>query len=438
MNRLRSKWTAASGRPAVNGGADPAFRRSHRVAGAALYTAVRGALLAVAGLVAWGAGAAAPQTPLTPADDAVMLERSRGARDPALASLTELRKPLTANPGDAAAAAAYAHAAIAAGRASSDPRYFGYARAALAPWLMLDDPPLEMRLLRSTLAQREHRFEAALTDLDAVLLTDPANVQALLSRAVIRTVQGRPRDAAENCARLANLGTQLIAVACAASVASLDGRAELAQTTLVRALAVGAAGASDDVLAWVLTMAAEIAARREDHAAARKLFDAALTVVNRSNAPGGYLRAAYADFLIDQKQPAEARALLASETANDALLLRLVLAEGALPDAREAYERHLALLRQRFDLQRARDEALHRRDEARFLLDVEQAPVQALPVAASNWDDQREPADALLLLRAAVAAGDPVPAAPVLAWIKDTGIEDPAIRRLAAQLAPSS
>jgi hypothetical protein len=47
------------------------------------------------------------------------------------------------------------------GRVSGDPRYAGYAEAALAPWWHLDQPPQEVLVLRATLRQRMHLFDAA-------------------------------------------------------------------------------------------------------------------------------------------------------------------------------------------------------------------------------------------------------------------------------------
>ena len=52
-----------------------------------------------------------------------------------------------------------------------------------------------------------------------------------------------------------------------------------------------------------------------------------------------------------------------------------------------------------------------------------------------NWARQRGPADARILLEAALAAGAPEAARPVLEWLQATRIEDVALSRLAEQLA---
>ena len=58
----------------------------------------------------------------------------------------------------------------------------------------------------------------------------------------------------------------------------------------------------------------------------------------------------------------------------------------------------------------------------------------ALALARDNWDVQREPADARLLLEAARAAGDPAAAGPVLDFLAATGLEDSMIARAADAL----
>ena len=76
---------------------------------------------------------------------------------------------------------------------------------------------------------------------------------------------------------------------------------------------------------------------------------------------------------------------------------------------------------------------MSQREEARFLLAGD--PEAALRLAQANWASQREPWDARVLLAAALAAGQPQAAAPVLEWMAATGIEDVALRALAGRAA---
>ncbi|MDP1108498.1 hypothetical protein, partial [Klebsiella pneumoniae] len=86
----------------------------------------------------------------------------------------------------------------------------------------------------------------------------------------------------------------------------------------------------------------------------------------------------------------------------DALLLRRVIALRALGRESAALA---AQMRERLAAADRREPGRHAREQARFALDVESQPRAALRLAQANWAFQREPADAVLLLRAALAAG---------------------------------
>jgi hypothetical protein len=76
-----------------------------------------------------------------------------------------------------------------------------------------------------------------------------------------------------------------------------------------------------------------------------------------------------------------------------------------LPERRERYDADRAELAARFDATRRRGDTVHRREEARYALEVENDPARALGLARANFAVQKEPADARLLADAARAAG---------------------------------
>jgi len=124
--------------------------------------------------------------------------------------------------------------------------------------------------------------------------------------------------------------------------------------------------------------------------------------------------------------------LLRDQTRADNLLLRLALAERSLGSP--AATAHVEALRDRFASSAQRGESLHLREESRFVLAVENDPQRALALAAANWKVQREPADLRVLLEAALAANDPAAAAPALAFLDATHLEDRALTGLRARL----
>ena len=80
-------------------------------------------------------------------------------------------------------------------RAEADPRFLGYAEAALGYWSNLAQPPASVLVVRATIRQSNHDFARALADLDLAVKLDPNNTQAWLTRASIFQVQGRYTEA---------------------------------------------------------------------------------------------------------------------------------------------------------------------------------------------------------------------------------------------------
>jgi len=381
--------------------------------------------IAAALLLCGPPGQAAPRLPI---DDREVLERLPfTVGDLRLRELRPLRAALARNPRDLRAAVALARACVEAGRTTGDPRYSGYAEAALAPWWALPEPPAEVLILRAVLLQRVHRFEAALADLDRLLAHQPRHAQAHLTRATILQVQGRLDEAGRACEALRGLVPPLHALSCAASVAGSTGRLGSALADLATALA-RTPDADAGTRAWVLGTLAELSERAGHHGVADAHFRAALS----ADPDDQYLLAAYADFLLARGRSGAVRALLAKRGRADGLLLRLALAATANgdPGAVALTEQ----LRARFDAAARRGDRVHLREEARYTLHLLRDPHAALALALDNWALQKEPADLLVLAEAASATGDRDALAMVRAWRARTGFED--IRIDAALGAP--
>src|SRR6185295_11330407 len=318
--------------------------------------------------------------PYIPYGDTEVLERLPERTDPSLRDIKRLRASLSQHPDDLALAVRLGRRAIEASRDTGDPRFLGQAQAALAPWWKLSDPPAPALLLRATIKQSNHDFEGALTDLDRLIAAHPAHGQALLTRATVLTVQGKYRSARADCARIARLAVPLVFAACDAAPASLSGDAESAYLSLISAL-THASDADAALREWVLTLAGEIADRRGDHTAAETHFRTALALEPRDP----YLIAAYCDFLLDGGRAREVPPLVANQTRNDNLLLRLALAEKQLPDATSAFIQHRRELADRFHAANRRGDSLHKREEARYLLTIEGDAAGSLRLARENW-----------------------------------------------------
>jgi hypothetical protein len=366
--------------------------------------------------------------PYVPADPKAVLERLPEApADSFSRELRQLRRELARDPGNLELAIRLARGYIQRSRAQGDPRYLGYAQAALAPWWD-QSPTAGVLVLRATIRQSLHDFPNALEDLSAALEMEPGNAQAWLTRATIQQVRGEFGEALKSCRPLERLAGELLATACWAGAASMNGQADASYQRLRETLG-RQRGAAAGVRQWILTSLAEMAERQGKNRLAEAHFKEALA----AGEPDTYLKGAYADFLLDERRYAEAAALLKNELRADALLLRLTLAEQRLrlPWA----SAHVEALEARFLASRMRGERLHRREEARFALHVLSDPHEALRLAQENWAAHREPWDARIYLEAALAAGNPGAARPVLDWLRDNRVQDIRLAALAQQAA---
>ena len=378
----------------------------------------------VMAVVITGAGPDALAAPYVPTTDSATVEILRDKPlTNADSDFRRLRAKLRATPADLPLATTVAQRAIEISRRDGDPRFLGFAQAALAPWWSQASPPVPVRLLKAILLQSTHAFGPALAELDVVLLSSPDNAQAWLIRATILQVQGDYAAAASACKRLRAIAavSALYADVCLAELTGLTGNVATSRAQLA---ALASAGAGAPPVGWLAIVEAEMAERAGDDPAADRYYRAAL-----ADSGDAYVKTAYADFLLDRKRSREVMTLLEHEQRADALLLRLALAY-----RQEGNPRLAALtttLKSRFDAARLRGDTAHQREEARFTLQLLGRPDEALSLAQRNWSVQKESADARILLEAARAAGQDSKANPVRDFIRSNHIED---RRLAGLL----
>ncbi|WP_332852625.1 tetratricopeptide repeat protein [Duganella sp. S19_KUP01_CR8] len=376
--------------------------------------------------------AAAQAAPYIPATGQQVVETLPRRGDPVQQELRRMRSELNARPNDMALATSLATRYIGLARSETDPRYLGYAQAALAPWWWLSSPPAPVRLLRATLLQSTHQFKPAMDDLKAVLAADPHNAQAWLTQATVQTVQGDYAGATASCAHLSAMSIELITITCIANVGAATGRSlkseQLLDLTLERS-----SNAPAELQVWALTLLAEMAQRRGAADIAEARYQRALALSPRDS----YLLGAYADFLLEQRRANEAATLLKDQTRIDALLLRRALAlqqQQQSNAARVALASDVKKLAARFDAAAQRGDTVHQREQARFELMLRHDPAAALTLARRNWAVQKEAADIRIYLESALQARDANAAKPVLDWVALNHTEDVAATRLIRQL----
>ncbi len=326
--------------------------------------------------------------------------------------------------------------AIARGRAlldeardRGDPRYAGYALAAIAPWRGDPAAPTPIAILAATLAQYQHDFDGSRAMLEAVLTRDPGNPQATLTLATIARVQGRYADSDRRCSEVS---VPLYRSACLAENMALrgqndDGRQRVASLLVSPAVRMPN---SVGVRQWLLTTLAELEERAGNDDASDAAYREALTLGRDS-----YLTLGYVDFLIAHRRYPQAEALLVVEPKpyGDGVLLRLAIVQKGAKEAEAAAS--AADLRDRFEAAKERGDAIsiHGRELARALYAVDGDAKGAVAVARDNLRIQKEPADFLVMAEAAHAANDRAALSEVAAEAKRVGLVD---RRLSAIVGP--
>jgi tetratricopeptide (TPR) repeat protein len=321
-----------------------------------------------------------------------------------------------------------ARAAIELGRNSADPRYYGQAEAALVPWWTDGQAPNDVKLLRATIRQAFHQFDLALADVDAVIAADPGNAQARFSRAFIHLTRGEPTEAAKDCAALEGPQLKLIAAICMARADALTGKGEEAAKGLILVLAEERR-ANIAMKKFALTVLADIKTGLGDWATTTRYYQQVIAAGNADVATV----AAYADILLALNKPKDALELLEDQGSADIVILRQAIAAKRSGDRR--FGQWQAILADRFAANQSSGNRVHLREEARYLLDVLDEAGAALPLALENFTVQKEPADAELLLRAAIAMKDAKAAQPVLDHVKATGLKDQRLEPLIAKLS---
>lgn len=382
----------------------------------------------------------AQAAPYTPTSDAMVVESLPGrASDPALKRVDSLRKQLAARPNDTGLRVEIARRYFDMAMAQGDPRYVGYASAAITPLAKATplnsnssaspdtSTPADYALVSGLIQQFSHEFEPALASLAKASQLNPQSPEPLLWRSAIFMVLARYPEASAECQRAMPLADPLVGAGCSAYVEATTGQLDAAYVKLLAAVAA-APQAAPELLLWQATRLAEMAWRLGRFDTAESHFKSAL----KQGVTDQFLLGAYADFLLARQRPGEVISLLADWERSDILLLRLALAGKTTGDKRSVD--WATQLRDRFVAAALRGDRLHEQEAARFELDIEGNAARALKLASANYKIQKEPRDAEILMRSAIAAQQAQTAQVALDWLRTSRYQDPALQALAGQL----
>lgn len=341
-------------------------------------------------------------------DSAVLAEVPPGTRHTELVSRQVAAKRLDV-------ALPLAQLYIKQARSTGDLRFLGYAEAVLEPWVGPTTKSADALILHATVLQSRHEFSKALKVLEQARALRPDDPQAWLTSATVLRVLGRYDQSMSACEQVAVRADPIVAELCKQSVRGLTGDLPSAYAAISQ---ISSQGMSNDERAWRDSELGEMAVRLGKDDDAERWFKNGLGA-----SPGDfYIRAAYADLLLRNGRAQEALTLLKGQETLEPLLLRIAIAQKALRDPGLAQSS--ARLAAAFSAETQRGDGVHRREEARFLLDVQDDPRAALAAAQENWKVQRESDDVLVLMRAAHAAGVPAAAEPAVAFVREHGVQD--------------
>jgi tetratricopeptide (TPR) repeat protein len=300
-------------------------------------------------------------------------------------------------------------------RATGDLRYLGYAEAVLKPWIGASTTSADALVLHATVLQSRHEFSPALVVLDRARVLRPDDPQSWLTTATVLRVLGHYDESMSACEEIALRADAAITELCKQSVRGLTGNLVSAYAALQQ---ISSNGMPSEERAWRDSELGEMAVRLGNDTAAERWFANGL----KANPSDFYTRAAYADLLLRQRRAKEVLTLLKAQETLEPLLLRIAIAQKMLHDPGLAQSS--ASLAAAFAAEAQRGDGVHRREEARFLLDVQNDPAAALAAAKENWKVQREVEDVLVYVRAAHDAHVPGAADPATAFVHEHGIED--------------
>lgn len=367
------------------------------------------------------------EAPYIPARADIVLQTVPSMTDPRVRAFEALRTDLNQHPQDVSRAVRLSEAYLDYGRDTGDARYLGRSEAVIAPWLTRSPVPIAIVLVQATILQSRHYFAEARAQLQGILARDPDNAQAWLTLATVAEVQGDVGVARRACAHLLGSSDQLLPGACLASLDAVTGHAATGYHVL-NVLWPQAKAENVAVQSWTQGILADTAKYLGDAAGADRHYRAALQLTPGDN----FLLADYSDFLLDQKRPRAALDLVKDYSQSDTSFLRQVYAEAALGAPQTAAD--TAQMAQRFAALEVRGTRAYRREEAGFVLSFEHDPQRALQLAEENWTVQRAPKDMRVLLEAALAAGKPQAAEPVLEQLTRTHLQDTIVADLAKQV----
>lgn len=367
------------------------------------------------------------QPRLTPSADEVVLPASVHAQSNQAGSLREVEREWRKNRNNLPAALNYARAVFLLGLTEGDLRWYGSAKAALQPWWTATTLPADGHFLRALVKQGFHDFKGGIDDLSAAIAIDPAQAEYWSWRFSLHLLTSNMAAARTDCDAIGQRFGRDEGQACAATLMYRTGQALQAIPVLNRLVELPdyQGPFTQD---WLRYHQGEAYRAAGQYAQAIAVWEKHVQARPNSH----LVKLTLAELLNQQGQFAKAKRYADATSPTDALLVQALLASRGLKDGDT--QRLADQFESRMNNQALRGESLIERPTMVYLITYGRDNAQGLKLAAENWSTQNEPADAVLLVQAALKANQPRLAEPVLGWMAATGYTDPVLKALTEEL----
>ena len=367
------------------------------------------------------------QPRLTPKSDQIVLPASVHAQNNQASSLREVEREWRKNRNHLPAALSYARAVFLLGLTEGDLRWYGSAKAALQPWWSATSLPAEGHFLRALVKQGFHDFKGGIEDLGAAIALDPAQPEYWSWRFSLHLLTSNMAAARTDCDAIGQRFGRDEGLACTATLMYRTGHAQQAIPLLDRLVDLPdyQGPFTQD---WLRYHQGEAYRAAGQYAQAIAVWEKHVKARPESH----LVKLTLTELLNQQGQFAKARRYADAPSPTDALLVQALLASRGLNDGDT--QRLADQFENRMNNQALRGESLIERPTMVYLITYGRDNAKGLALAAENWRTQNEPADAVLLVQAALKANQPRLAEPVLGWMATTGYTDPVLKPLADEL----
>ena len=287
-------------------------------------------------------------------------------------------------------------------RQDGDHRWLQLAQAALNDEQVAQVNQIDRLIIQADLLQLQHEFSQALEVLNYITHLNKNSAQAWLTKSNIHALRGEIQQAKNSCAQLTGiLGISYVAL-CLANIDynQAQPRAALNKLDSIQShFTQKNVALQSQVLAWYHTLRAESYGALDQIEQAQKYYLLAQQVYQAElGQPVLYWLISYADFLISNDNFQQAKSLLDGAPTTPAVLFRLARVNRALNVNDAFMERKVE---QSLQWLLTRPESGHDRELAYYYLHVDIDNKLAFLHAQTNWREQKEPFDQLLLVSSA-------------------------------------